>query len=220
MNPRESAQLKLNDKTMFFFKNCLHKILVVNIELFSKRKTSIDREKQKYSRDEKFASTRFHTHALHVVNDEPMTYNEAMLSKNSKQWQEAMQEEMLSLKENNTWTLVDLPSGHKAIDNRWVFHVKQQPNSLNDRYKARLVAKGYSQRAGIDYDETFSPVARFDTIRSVLSVAAIKNLYIAQFDVKTAFLYGTLDEEIYMKQLKDLLMEVIMFVNWSTVCMN
>lgn len=78
--------------------------------------------------------------------------------------------------------------------------VKQLSDGSGDRYKARLVAKGYSQRAGIDYDETFCPVARFDTIRSVFSVAATENLYIAQFDVKTAFLYGLLEEQIYMKQ--------------------
>jgi len=105
-----------------------------------------------------------------------------------------MQEEMLSLKENNTWKLVDMHVGHKAIDKRWIYHVKQQPNG-SSRYKVRLVAKG-EQRAGIDYEETFSLVARFDTIRSVLSVAATEKLHIAQFDVKTAFLYGTLDEEI------------------------
>ena len=139
--------------------------------------------------------------AMTVISDEPSTYSEAMQSTDSNKWQEAMKEEMLSLEENNVWNLVTLPPGCKTIDNRWIFRVKQlTSDGSGERFKARLVAKGYSQRAGIDYDETFSPVARFDTIRSVLSIAAAENMHIAQFDVKTAFLYGTLEEEIYMKQ--------------------
>jgi Reverse transcriptase (RNA-dependent DNA polymerase)/gag-polypeptide of LTR copia-type/Zinc knuckle len=149
---------------------------------------------------ENYVTTVATNEAMIVTTDEPTTYNEAMSSKDNKKWQDAMKEEMLSLEENNTWKLVKLPPGCKAIDNRWVFHIKQSADGSVERYKARLVAKGYSQRAGIDYEETFSPVARFDTIRSVLSVVATENLHIAQFDVKTAFLYGTLDEEIYMKQ--------------------
>ena len=135
-----------------------------------------------------------------VITGEPTTYREAMLSQNSGRWQKAMNEEMMSLQENDVWKLVELPPGHKAIDNKWVYRTKQSNSGSGDRYKARLVAKGYSQRAGIDYDETFSPVARFDTVRSVLSVAATENMHLAQFDVKTAFLYGKLEEEIYMKQ--------------------
>ena len=138
--------------------------------------------------------------AFTVITGEPTTYREAMLSQESSKWQEAMNEEMSSLEENNVWKLVQLPPDRKAIDNRWVFRIKQSTDGSVDRYKARLVAKGYSQRAGIDFDETFSPVARFDTVRSVLSVAATESMYLAQFDVKTAFLYGTLEEEIYMKQ--------------------
>jgi hypothetical protein len=134
------------------------------------------------------------------MTDVPMTYREALLSKDKRKWQEAMTEEMSSLRENDTWELVNLPPGCKAIENRWVFQIKQLPDGSQGRYKARLVAKGYSQRAGIDYSETFCPVARFDTIRSVLSVAASEKLHIAQFDVKTAFLYGLLDEELYMLQ--------------------
>ena len=134
------------------------------------------------------------------VDDEPLTFSEAVSSNNCKNWKQAMQEEMQSLAENDVYELVDLPSGRRAVDNRWVFKVKHNSDGSVSRYKARLVAKGYSQRAGVDYNETFSPVARFETVRSVLSVAAVDKMHLMQFDIKTAFLYGELDEEIYMRQ--------------------
>ena len=127
------------------------------------------------------------------------TYSEAIMSKDRSKWEEAMNEEISSLAENNVWKLVSLPPNCKAIDSRWVFRVKQKADSSVDRYKARLVAKGFTQRAAVDFDETFSPVARFDTIHSVLSVAATE-MFVSQFDVKTAFLYGTLEEDIYTRQ--------------------
>lgn len=105
---------------------------------------------------------------------------------------------MASLEENLTWSLVKLPRGRKTISNRWVFRVKRGADGEIQRYKARLVCRGFSQIHGIDFNETFSPVARFDTIRAILSVAANEHLELAQFDVKTAFLNGSLEEEIYM----------------------
>ena len=93
-----------------------------------------------------------------------------------------------------------MPSGVKAIGSRWVMRVKLRADGEIERYKARLVAKGYNQKEGIDYNETFSPVARFDTIRSVLSVTTNEGLSLVQFDVKTAFLNGKLEEDIYMTQ--------------------
>lgn len=128
------------------------------------------------------------------------SYATAMQSVNRDEWKNAMDDEMKSLADNNTWELVSIPEGRKVIDNRWVYRVKLTTDGAVDKFKARLVARGFTQEAGIDFTETYSLVARFDTIRVVLSVAASEKLSLAHFDVKTAFLYGDLDEVIYMKQ--------------------
>uniref|UniRef100_A0A2N9EKF5 Integrase catalytic domain-containing protein n=1 Tax=Fagus sylvatica TaxID=28930 RepID=A0A2N9EKF5_FAGSY len=109
-------------------------------------------------------------------------------------------EEMSSMDKNNVWELVDLLSGRKTIGNKWVLKVKRKADGSIDRYKARLVAKGYTQRKGIDYEDTFSPVVRFASIHLILSIVAKQDLELFQMDVKTAFLNGELDEEIYMAQ--------------------
>uniref|UniRef100_A0A5S6Q626 Reverse transcriptase Ty1/copia-type domain-containing protein n=1 Tax=Trichuris muris TaxID=70415 RepID=A0A5S6Q626_TRIMR len=124
----------------------------------------------------------------------------AMQSEDAVHWRRAMEEEMNSLHENSVWTLVDLAPGKKVVDTRWVFCVKTKADGTVAKYKARLVAKGYVQRPGIDYGETFNPVVRFDTVRTILSIGAVEKLKFRQFDVKTAFLYGTLEEEVYVKQ--------------------
>ncbi len=139
-------------------------------------------------------------YVLLATDCNPATYDDAMESEEKVQWQEAIDNEMKSLIENETWEIVDLPNGKRPIGCRWVLRTKVNTNGEIVRYKARLVAKGYSQQKGVDFDETFSPVARFDTIRSVISVAANEKLELAQFDIKTAFLNGQLDEEIYMAQ--------------------
>ena len=143
---------------------------------------------------------RYNEYAMFADYSEPTTYAEAMQSDNSQEWQSAMDEEMASLIENNTWELVEKPDDRMVFDNRWVYGVKMNLIGTVNKFNARLVAQGYSQRAGVDYNETFSPVARFDTIRAVLSVAASEKLNLAHFEVKTAFLYGELDEVIYMRQ--------------------
>ena len=143
---------------------------------------------------------RYEDYAMFADCDEPKSFSEAMKSANWLQWQQAMNDEMSSLVENKIWQLVEKPKGRKIVDNRWVYKVKLNTNGCVDKFKARFVTKGFSQEAGVDFNQTYSPVARFDTNRAVLSVAASEKLNLVQFDVKTAFLYGELDEVIYMKQ--------------------
>lgn len=111
-----------------------------------------------------------------------------------------MDDEIEAIQKNDTWELAILPKGHKAIGVKWVYKMKKNANGKVERYKARLVAKGYSQRAGIDYDEVFAPVARLETIRLLISLAAQNKWKIQQMDVKSAFLNGVLEEEVYIQQ--------------------
>jgi transposase InsO family protein len=129
--------------------------------------------------------------------EEPETVEEALNSAESEKWMLAMDEEYQSLMKNNTWTLCRLPVGRNAIRNKWVYTIK---SGTEVRYKARLVAKGFTQRPGIDYEETYSPVVRHDSLRAVLAITAAENLEMVQLDVKTAFLNGDLHEELYMFQ--------------------
>ena len=132
--------------------------------------------------------------------DEPTTNEEALSGDHSQQWKMAADAEYKSLMENKTWELVKLPEGRRAIGCKWVFRVKYDSNGQVKRFKGRLVAQGYSQKYGIDYDETFSPVARFSSIRTLLAFAVEMGMQIHQMDVVTAFLNGDLKEEIYMQQ--------------------
>ncbi len=132
--------------------------------------------------------------------DEPRNLNDALKSPDAALWKLAADDEYNSLMDNKTWTLTTLPPDREAIQSRWVLTVKPGVRGATPRYKARLVAKGYSQRPGIDYDETFAPVAKQTTLRTVLSFVAALNLEMCQLDIKTAFLYGELNEEIYLKQ--------------------
>lgn len=141
-----------------------------------------------------------HLVAYFSILSEPNSYDEAVASNDHKQWERAMEEEFDSLMINETWELVPKPEKQKVIDNKWVYKVKTNPSGSVDRYKARLVARGFNQQYGIDYEETFSPVIRFNTLRTLLSIAAANKMILKQFDVKTAFLYGELKEDVYMHQ--------------------
>ncbi|KAK1601881.1 hypothetical protein QYE76_008090, partial [Lolium multiflorum] len=136
-------------------------------------------------------------------NDEdPETYEEAMMSPDSNKWQEAMKSEMGSMYDNKVWTLVDLPDSRKAVENKWIFKRKTDADGNITVYKARLVAKGFRQIQGVDYDETFSHVAKLKSVRILLAIAAFFDYEIWQMDVKTAFLNGDIEEELYMVQPK------------------
>src|SRR4051812_29743910 len=133
-------------------------------------------------------------------HDEPMNYEEAMVSPDSAKWLEAMKSETGSMYENKVWTLVDLPDDRQAIENKWIFKKKTDADGNVTVYKTRLVAKGFQQVQGIDYDETFSPVAMLKSVRIMLAIVAFYDYEIWQMDVKTAFLNGFLEEELYMMQ--------------------
>ncbi|GJX49122.1 putative ribonuclease H-like domain-containing protein, partial [Tanacetum coccineum] len=128
---------------------------------------------------------------------EPKKISEAL---EDESWVDAMQEELLQFKIQKVWILVDLPNGKRAIGTKWVYRNKKDERGVVVRNKARLVALGYRQEEGIDYDEVFAPVARIEAIRIFLAFASYMGFIVYQMDVKSAFLYGTIDEEVYVSQ--------------------
>ncbi|KAI3522492.1 hypothetical protein L1887_00319 [Cichorium endivia] len=129
--------------------------------------------------------------------EEPSTYRQAKVK---HEWVTAMKEELISIEKNDTWKLVELPKGRKAIGLKWVYKVKRDPNGKILKYKARIVAKGYVQKQGIDYEEVFAPVARIETVRVILALAGSNGWWVHHLDVKSAFLNGRLEEEVYVMQ--------------------
>ncbi|KAL0353566.1 UNVERIFIED_CONTAM: Retrovirus-related Pol polyprotein from transposon TNT 1-94 [Sesamum angustifolium] len=136
----------------------------------------------------------------YLLENEPRTINEALSSSEAPFWKEAINSEIESIMKNHTWELVDLPSGSKPLGCKWILKRKFKADGSIDKYKARLVAKGFKQKEGIDFFYTYSPVTRITLIRVLIVVVALYDLEIHQMDVKTAFLNGELDEEIYMEQ--------------------
>ena len=112
---------------------------------------------------------------------------------------------MNSMTSNRVWDLVELPNGAKVIGCKWVFKTKKDPLGNIERYKARFIAKGFTQKEGIDYTETFFPISKKDSLRVIFALVAHFNLELQQMDVKTAFLNGDLQEEVYIKQPEGLL---------------
>ncbi|KAD2393217.1 hypothetical protein E3N88_40194 [Mikania micrantha] len=135
-----------------------------------------------------------------VDSDEPTTYRDAMSKPDFDKWQEAMNIEMQSMYDNQVWELVTPPLKSKVVGSKWVFKKKTDMHGNLDTYKARLVAKGFTQTQGVDYDETFSPVAMLKSIRILFAIAAYYDYEIWQMDVKTAFLNGYLEEDVHMEQ--------------------
>src|SRR3954465_10211872 len=120
----------------------------------------------------------------------------------SEKWLEAMKSEIDSMYTNKVWTLVDIPEDRKAVENKWIFKKNTDADGNVSVYKARLVAKGFRQIQGVEYEETLSPVAMIKSIRILLAIVAYRDCEIWQMDVKTAFLNGNIEEELYMIQLE------------------
>ncbi|GKE09968.1 putative ribonuclease H-like domain-containing protein, partial [Tanacetum coccineum] len=135
--------------------------------------------------------------ACFLSQEEPKKISEAL---KDDSWVEAMQEELLQFRLQQVWILVDLPHGAKVIGTKWVYRNKRDERGVVVRNKARLVAQGHRQEEGIDYDEVFAPVARIEAIRLFLAFASFMGFIVYQMDVKSAFLYGTIDEEVYVSQ--------------------
>ncbi|KAL7296839.1 hypothetical protein TKK_0010234 [Trichogramma kaykai] len=130
-------------------------------------------------------------------DNKPTNFQEAIKGHYREEWIRAMDEEMKAFDENETWELVHLPLNKHVIDNRWVLRIKYKPDGTIDQFRARLVARGIFQRAEVDYEETFSPDARYDSIRALIATAANEKLVLGQFDIRSAFLYGEIDRDIH-----------------------
>jgi histone deacetylase 1/2 len=134
---------------------------------------------------------------MFTASGETHTVEEAL---SSKHWKEAMDKEYNALMKNKTWRLVPIKRGSNIIDCKWVWKIKYKADRSLDKYKGRLVAKGFKQWYGVDYEDTFSPVVKMATIRTILSIAVSRGWNLRQLDVENAFLHGVLNEEVYMRQ--------------------
>ena len=143
------------------------------------------------------------SHANTAEPFEPKTYDEAISrSMQRMQWELAMDDEYKSLMDNKTWSLTTLPQGRTALRGKWVYALKRGANGEVVRYKARWVVRGFEQREGLDYNETFASVVKPMSYKAILAIAAAMDWDIEQMDVKTAFLYGQVEEEIFVEQPK------------------
>lgn len=170
-----------------------------NVETQMRRSTKERRMPAKFSDYELFFAEEAEPSILISEFSEPTTYKAALKDVNSEKWQAAMREEMDSLLKNRTWDLVSLPPNRRPLRNKWVYKLKEEAEG-NKRFKARLVVKGFDQERGIDFNEIFSLLVKMTTIRTVLGLAAAWDLELELLDVKTAFLHGDVEEELYMEQ--------------------
>jgi hypothetical protein len=155
--------------------------------------------------------TRLNLHASPTLSPLPKTYKSALLDPN---WSAAMRDEFHALQSNNTWQLVPRPPNANVVSGKWVFRQKFHSDGTLSRYKARWVCRGFSQQHGVDYDETFSPVVKPSTIRTILSLAVSSSWPIHQLDVKNAFLHGSLTKSSILNNLpvSKILLFLITFV--------
>jgi Reverse transcriptase (RNA-dependent DNA polymerase) len=133
-------------------------------------------------------------------NTEPANYHDAMMRMDADKWLNAMHTELQSLEDNNTWVLCELLRGRWVIGTKWVCKIKVDAMNILECYKARIVAQGFSQIAGLDFDETWAPVVRIESVRVLFALAALFDLWIIHIDAKTAFLNGDSDAELYVRQ--------------------
>ena len=134
-----------------------------------------------------------------LIRAEPSSYEEAV----SKQvWVDAMVEECSLIMKNDVWEIVPRPTGKLVVTSRWIYKIKHAVDGSIEKYKARCVACGFTQKEGIEYDETFAPYARYTTIKTIISLAVVFGWKLHQMDVKTSFLNGKIDEEVYIEQPK------------------
>ena len=134
------------------------------------------------------------------IDNDPISFSEAINGDNSDKWLDAMKDELKSMAYNDVWDLVELPEGCKRVGCKWVFKTKCDSQGNIERYKACLVDKGFTQKDGIDYKEIFLPISKKDSFRIIMALVAHYDLELHQMDVKTAFLNGDLEEDVYMDQ--------------------
>jgi hypothetical protein len=140
-----------------------------------------------------------HAKSAHLADVDPRTYKEAMSRPDVAEWEVACQAEMRSFKHMHIYEVAPRPKNKNIVGSKWVFHIKWGPNGAILKYKARVVTQGFTQIEGINYDETFAPVTKLASLRTILAIAAELNLEVHQMDVKSAYLNGELKEDIYMK---------------------
>lgn len=133
----------------------------------------------------------------HFIASEPSNLEEAS---NQQVWKDAMMEEYQSIIKNNVWDIVPRPKGKSVVSSKWLFKIKHATDGSVEKYKARFVAKGFSQKEGIDYEETFAPIARYTSIITIIAIATVKGWKLHQMDVKTTFLNGVIEEEVFIEQ--------------------
>ena len=136
------------------------------------------------------------------ISKDLVSFSQAIKSVGSIKWMDAMKDEMKLMNQNKVWDLIELPRGYEKVGSKWVFKTKHDSKGNIGRFKAELVAKGFTQKEGIDYQETFSPISKNDSLRIILALVAHYDLELHQVNVKTAFLNGSLEEDVYMDQPK------------------
>ena len=135
------------------------------------------------------------------IDNDPVSFSQAISNDNSDKWIDAIKDELKSMEHNEVWDLVELPECSKRVRCKWVFKTKRDSKGNIEHYKARLVAKGFTQKDSIDYKKTFSPISKKDSLRIIMALIAHYDLELHQINVKTTFLNGNLEEEVYMNQL-------------------